>query len=42
MDKPGKYKGFTERGVRFYFFDRTWEKFKKSIRKVGKAYEEIA
>ncbi len=37
-----KYKGYTRKGLRFYFFDGIWEEFKKLIKKVDKAYEEIA
>ena len=36
------YKGWTKQGVRFYLFDDNWEEFKKLIKKVDKAYEEIA
>jgi hypothetical protein len=37
-----KYKGWTKRGLRFYFFDGVWEEFKKLIGKVDKKYQEIA
>lgn len=37
-----KYKGWTKRGLRFYIFDGIYEQFKKLIKKVDKAYEEMA
>ena len=36
------YKGWTKQGLRFYFFERVWEGFKKLIEKVDKEYDELA
>lgn len=36
-----KYSGPTKRGVRFYLFDRIWDKFKKMVEKVDKEYQEL-
>ncbi len=35
------YTGPTKRGVRFYLFDDNWIEFKKLLKKVDKAYEQL-
>lgn len=39
--KTDSYTGPTKRGVRFYFFDGIWEKFKRLIPKIDRVYKEL-
>jgi len=36
------YKGFTRKGIRLYLFDDNWTEFIKLMKKVDKAYKELA
>lgn len=40
--KGDEYNGFTKRGVRFFFFDGNWERFKALLDKVDKVHEDVS